>query len=197
MLFAAVLCLSLSILYIYLGKFRLQTIRKARIFLLMGLSMTLFATIFSSSLSIALGWLGAISFIRFRLILNDLEWLAFIFLSIAIGIACGTGKASMAILGFLLIASILLLREWIFPKPKHRISLSVSTQAANSIDWQMELQKWLPQFSLQHCKMDGVQMEWIWDFQQPDAQTLLGLQNWLMTSPGVIHYKLEIREDGN
>ena len=58
--------------------------------------------IVKSSLALSLGLIGALSIVRFRTPIKEPEELTYLFLVIAIGLACGANQYSIAIFGFLL-----------------------------------------------------------------------------------------------
>ena len=65
-------------------------------------------TTISGSFVIAVGLMGALSVIRFRNIIKDTRDIAFIFCSLVIGMACGSQRYSIAIIGTLAICLIIL-----------------------------------------------------------------------------------------
>ena len=70
---------------------------------------TMVMLIIGSNLALSLGMVGALSIIRFRTAVKDTKDSAYIFWAIAIGIACGAGIYSIAVLGSVVIAVILFL----------------------------------------------------------------------------------------
>jgi uncharacterized membrane protein YhiD involved in acid resistance len=75
--------------------------------LLVTVITTMVMMIIGSNLALSLGMVGALSIIRFRTAVKDAKDSAFIFWSIAVGIACGSGIYSIAFLGSIIIAIIL------------------------------------------------------------------------------------------
>ena len=66
-------------------------------------------------LALSLGLIGALSVIRFRTAVKDPKDMAFLFIAIAIGLACSTGDYAVAVVGTLVIdATILLLHFFRF-----------------------------------------------------------------------------------
>ena len=70
---------------------------------------TMVMMIIGSNLALSLGMVGALSIIRFRTAVKDAKDIAFIFWSVAIGLACGSGIYIIGIVGSLVIAVILFL----------------------------------------------------------------------------------------
>ena len=197
MVCAGILCFALSLLYVFLKNYRFKAIRAAGGFAFLGLTMTLLATIFSSSLAIALGMVGAISFIRFRMASQDIEWLGFLLLSVAIGIGCGTGKLGIATFGFVFIALALLLRHWIFPKKARFISLSLTTHLQEPTNWANELRDKTPFCQLEFCKMEAKTAHWKWRLQAIDLHEIQALQSWLSIHPAILSFAIQTEEDGS
>ncbi len=75
--------------------------------LLVTIITTMVMMIIGSNLALSLGMVGALSIIRFRTAVKDTKDSAFIFWTIAVGIACGSGIYMIAILGSIFIAGIL------------------------------------------------------------------------------------------
>lgn len=75
--------------------------------LLVTVITTMVMMIIGSNLALSLGMVGALSIIRFRTAVKDTKDSAFIFWAIAVGIACGSGIYTIAILGSIFIALIL------------------------------------------------------------------------------------------
>lgn len=75
--------------------------------LLITVITTMVMMIIGSNLALSLGMVGALSIIRFRTAVKDTKDSAYIFWAIAVGISCGSGIYSIAILGSIVIAIIL------------------------------------------------------------------------------------------
>ncbi|MFT5111111.1 MAG: putative membrane protein YhiD involved in acid resistance [Parasphingorhabdus sp.] len=67
--------------------------------------------VIGSSLARAFALVGALSIIRFRTVLKDTKDMAYVFSSLALGMAAGTGNYFLATVGFLFIASIALIMK--------------------------------------------------------------------------------------
>ena len=76
--------------------------------LLVTIITTMVMMIIGSNLALSLGMVGALSIIRFRTAVKDAKDSAFIFWAIAVGIACGSGIYTIAVLGSIIIALVLL-----------------------------------------------------------------------------------------
>ena len=69
----------------------------SRIFPLLTITTTIVIAVVKSSLALSLGLVGALSIVRFRTPIKEPEELTYLFLSIAIGLACGANQFSLAL----------------------------------------------------------------------------------------------------
>mgnify|MGYP006235849269 CR=1 FL=1 len=99
---AYVLSYLLSIVYIKHAKSFSNHQSLSRIFPLLSITVTIVIAVVKSSLALSLGLVGALSIVRFRTPIKEPEELTFLFLSIAIGLACGADQFLPAIIGFIL-----------------------------------------------------------------------------------------------
>ncbi len=68
--------------------------------------------VIGNNIAIAFGLIGALAVIRFRNILKDTRDTAFIFFTLIIGLATGTGRPELAILGAVAFSSVVLFLHW-------------------------------------------------------------------------------------
>jgi len=89
----------ISLHYLYRSKTRI--LRKDLAFALpaIGLTTLLVITVVKSSLALSLGLVGALSIVRFRTPIKEPEELAYIFLSIALGLSLGADQREAALIG--------------------------------------------------------------------------------------------------
>ena len=85
---AAILGVLLGKAYVRFGTALSNRSQFARNFLLLTVTTTLIIGIVKSSLALSLGLVGALSIVRFRAAIKEPEELAFLFLSIAVGLEC-------------------------------------------------------------------------------------------------------------
>lgn len=62
-----------------------------------------------SNVALSLGLVGALSVIRFRTVIKDTRDMAFLFLTIGIGLCCGSGAYGLAVAGTVFVCAILFL----------------------------------------------------------------------------------------
>ena len=93
------LCLVISLHYLHRSKTRI--LRKDLSYTLpaIGLTTLLVITVVKSSLALSLGLVGALSIVRFRTPIKEPEELAYIFLSIALGLCLGADQREAALVG--------------------------------------------------------------------------------------------------
>ena len=78
------------------------------LFLLIIPTMILIITIIKSSIALSLGLVGALSIVRFRTPIKEPEELAYIFIAIAIGLGLGANQVLPTIIGFSVVAIVLI-----------------------------------------------------------------------------------------
>ena len=108
---AAPLLLFLRLFYIRFGNAVSNRSRFASNFLPLGLTTMLIIAIVQSSIALSLGLVGALSIVRFRAAIKDPEELTYLFLTIAIGLACGANQPLLALLAFVIIIGLILLNN--------------------------------------------------------------------------------------
>jgi uncharacterized membrane protein YhiD involved in acid resistance len=74
--------------------------------------ISLVMTTISGSFIIAVGLMGALSLIRFRNIIKDTRDITFLFCAVVIGMACGSRRYAIAILGTIALCLVLLYLHW-------------------------------------------------------------------------------------
>lgn len=80
-------------------------------FVLIATTTMLVIAIVKSSLALSLGLVGALSIVRFRSAIKEPEELAYLFLSIALGLGFGADQRLITMTAFCLIASIIMLKK--------------------------------------------------------------------------------------
>lgn len=86
-------------------------------FELIALTTMVIITIVKSSLALSLGLVGALSIVRFRAAIKEPEELAYIFLTIAIGLGLGADQWQVTVLGFIFIAFVIWIKS-MFTQPR-------------------------------------------------------------------------------
>src|SRR3989338_8719641 len=110
LILAAILGYILSLIYTKYGKSISNRKRFAKNFVLLAVTTTLIITVVKSSLALSLGLVGALSIVRFRSAIKEPEELAFLFLTIAIGLGFGADQWKITYLAFIVILAILYFR---------------------------------------------------------------------------------------
>jgi len=97
-------------LYVKYGKSLSNRRHFANNIVLLGVTTTLVISIIKSSLALSLGLVGSLSIIRFRTAIKEPEELAFLFLTIAIGLGCGAYHWWLTTISFIIIGSLIIIR---------------------------------------------------------------------------------------
>ena len=85
-----------------------------RSFLVTLLGTAVVMTVIQWNIALSLGMFGAVSVIRFRTAVQDPRDLTFLFLSIAVGLACSITDFRIAVLGTLVVSGVLVAAELLF-----------------------------------------------------------------------------------
>ena len=100
----------------------------AQVFPFILLTTVLIITIVKSSLALSLGLVGALSIVRFRTPIKEPEELAYLFISIAIGLGLGANQALPTVVAGVSILAALAMLNWV----KHE---NINKKLYLSIDW--------------------------------------------------------------
>jgi len=105
-----VLAILLQFAYVRFGTSLSNRREFARIFPLITLAVIVVITVVKSSLALSLGLIGALSIVRFRTPVKEPEELAYLFITIAIGIGLGADQIAFTVMsaGFILLTLALL-----------------------------------------------------------------------------------------
>lgn len=96
-------------------------------FFLVAFTTMLIISIVKSSLALSLGLVGALSIVRFRSAIKEPEELAYLFLTISIGLGLGANQRLVTIVGALILLAIVWVRHLSAPKrSKQNLYLTVS-----------------------------------------------------------------------
>lgn len=96
-------------------------------FVLLTTTTTLIIFVVKSSLALSLGLIGALSIVRFRTPIKEPEELAFLFISIGMGLGFGANQIMTTTISFLIIALLIIGRSFIAKKDENQsINLAIS-----------------------------------------------------------------------
>ena len=128
---AAILCAILGWFYVNYGTTFANRRSLAKIFVLVGVTTTLVISVVKASLALSLGLVGALSIVRFRAAIKEPEELAFLFLTIAIGLGFGADQGRVTVVAYVLIlGSFLVYRFYSTAKhPQKNFFLTVTVAA--------------------------------------------------------------------
>ncbi len=125
----AVIAAALGRLYAVCGQSQSNRKRFSGNFMLLATTTMIIISVVKSSLALSLGLVGALSIVRFRSAIKDPEELAYLFLTIAIGLGMGAGQWLITLIGFLVVAGIMLLRYYLRrTEDDQNLLLTISSQ---------------------------------------------------------------------
>ena len=112
LILAALLGFILSKIYIKYGSSLSNRKMFARNFILMTMTTMLVISVVKSSLALSLGLVGALSIVRFRAAIKEPEELAYLFITIAIGLGLGGDQRLITVAAFTIMVGIIWLRNF-------------------------------------------------------------------------------------
>tara|TARA_B100000686_G_C16714631_1_gene931262 strand:- start:496 stop:1242 length:747 start_codon:yes stop_codon:yes gene_type:complete len=134
LLLTATLAYSLGLLYIRYGRSLSNRRLFASNFVLLAATTMIVISVVKSSLALSLGLVGALSIVRFRAAIKEPEELSFLFICIAIGLGFGGDQRLATIVGFLVLAAIIIARGSFQTTPSgHNLFVTVSSNVTSNV----------------------------------------------------------------
>ena len=144
-LLAATCALVLKFFYIKFGQALSNRQRLAGNFVMIAITTALVIAIVKSSLALSLGLVGALSIVRFRTAVKEPEELAYLFLSIALGLGFGANQRLITLVSFGVILLIILFQNFFRTKISQAggvyLSLTIPKAKKTSLNEVIELIK--------------------------------------------------------
>jgi len=146
-LFTAVSCYLLRKYYIRFGTCLSNRMMFANTFLPLGLTTMLVISVVKSSLALSLGLVGALSIVRFRTAVKEPEELAYLFITISLGLGYGANQTLMTSLAF--VAILIAMYFWgRIPVDKQNENMFLNITASKSHTCSLEL---ITEILEKHC----------------------------------------------
>ena len=120
--FFALACgLAMSIFYRIIYRGANYSVTYVNSLVLLSLVASIVVVVIGNNVARAFGLVGALSIIRFRTVVRDTLDLVFIFISLAVGMACGVGMNGVAVVGTLAAGAVILALTFThFSAPRRR-----------------------------------------------------------------------------
>ena len=132
---ALILAYILEKIYIKFGNALSNRTMFASNFLVLAATTMLIISIVKSSLALSLGLVGALSIVRFRSAIKEPEELTYLFLTIAIGLGFGANQRLITIVGFIVVAVIIILKNYSKrSKDDYNVYVTVSGNTQANVD---------------------------------------------------------------
>ena len=112
LIIAAILAYLLGVVYSKYGSSISNRNTFANNFILIATTTMIIITIVKSSLALSLGLVGALSIVRFRSAIKEPEELAYLFLTICIGLGLGADQKKIILIGFVFVVGVIILRGY-------------------------------------------------------------------------------------
>ena len=135
LLLSAILSYLLGKLYVKYGTSLSNRVMFSRNFVLLATTTMLIITIVKSSLALSLGLVGALSIVRFRAAIKEPQELAYLFLTIAIGLGFGADQRIITVLAIAIISGIIIVGSNVRTNIKeNRMNLVVTANKAKGMN---------------------------------------------------------------
>ncbi len=159
-MFVALICgLIISLVYRFVYKGPSYSVTFVNSLVLLSMITAVVILVIGNNLARAFGLVGAMSIIRFRTAVRDVQDIIFIFFSLTVGMAAGVGLVEVAIIATLIICSvIILLVSTDFASPKKRQHLlQIAYAGSDSAEYQLAatLKKYCKKLKLVNLKNVG------------------------------------------
>ena len=135
LIITAVLAHVLSIVYVKFGNSLSNRHAFSRNFILLAMTIMVVITVVKSSLALSLGLVGALSIVRYRTAIKEPEELAYTFLTIAIGLGMGADQTAVTAISFLLIVTIIIIRQKLLAEKGEFVNLRISGKKNTDYDF--------------------------------------------------------------
>jgi uncharacterized membrane protein YhiD involved in acid resistance len=156
-----ILSFTLAFYYMWQARTLSNKSQLGRMLPLLALTTLLLIAVVKSSLALSLGLVGALSIIRFRTPIKEPEELAYIFLSIAIGVGLGADQRIATVVAFVVILIMMLVprlfgRPWTRRNTFMRVELSDTTDPQAAYEGMIdEISKHLLEVDLRRIDLNG------------------------------------------
>jgi hypothetical protein len=135
LILAAMLSFIMSKVYARYGHSLSNRSEFAKNFMLLSMTTMLIITIVKSSLALSLGLVGALSIVRFRAAIKEPEELAYLFLSIAVGLGLGADQRIITLIAFFIIMGTICLKRFSTKtEENHNLYLTVNSHNPQKVE---------------------------------------------------------------
>ena len=138
LLLASILSFILSRIYVRYADSLSNRNLFSRNFVLITMTTMLIISIVKSSLALSLGLVGALSIVRFRAAIKEPEELAYLFLTIGIGLGFGADQGLITTIAFIIITTIIIIRKKFIHKPENNQNLHLTVYSHNPVKISLE-----------------------------------------------------------
>ena len=137
LILAALLSFILGRIYVKYGNSMSNRRLFSKNFMLITMTTMLIITIVKSSLALSLGLVGALSIVRFRAAIKEPEELAYLFLTIGVGLGLGADQRLITVVAFGIIAGVIVLKNY-FKKNEDDKNLFLTVTSHNPVKIELE-----------------------------------------------------------
>ncbi len=155
------------------------------------LGMMFYSSVIAASASMALAAVGALSIIRYRAIVNQVEVLIFIFMALGIGIAAGTGQIAVAVVSAFCFMILLAIQKIISSQSfgKHLLTLKTTGEKSGAV--LDAIRNSVPGFIVREVIAEPGQESWMIDIVAKKEENLIRLKTLLLRADHNISFTVE------
>lgn len=161
-------------------------------FMLLALSTMLIIYIVKSSIALSLGLVGALSIVRFRAAIKEPEELIYLFFVIGIGLGMGANQTIITLLAFLLIISLLMIRNLLTKKSSIRspenMFVNISSKTLNVEEINAVLSQHFKMIELKRMDHHNGQLDLSYIIDAEDVDAIVKAKDDLVTKSPEINF---------
>jgi uncharacterized membrane protein YhiD involved in acid resistance len=157
-------------------------------FMLLALSTMLIIYIVKSSIALSLGLVGALSIVRFRAAIKEPEELIYLFFVIGIGLGMGANQTIITLLAFLLIISLLMIRNLLVKKSNIRSPENISTKTLKVEEINAVLSQHFKMIELKRMDHHNGQLDLSYIIDAEDVDAIVKAKDDLVTKSPEINF---------
>ena len=169
---SGILGILMTLFYLNFRTERFNSLQYAKILLPLLLIMTLTTAVVSSSVSLALGLLGSLSIIRFRMQPPGIEQIIYVLLAVGAGVAMGRGQCEVAFIAVGSIGVVVWLSQWWMARKPDRLRISIRIQNGQGTSLGATLKASFPDLQFRQYVLEAGQEELVYRYRARDLQQL-------------------------
>lgn len=187
----AVIGIAMTAFFMYYAKEEAGKRKFSRNLLPVLLGMMFFASIVSQSATMALAGVGALSIIRYRAVVHNVESLMFVFMAIGVGLAAGTGRLLAGVIAAIVIMAFLAIQKWVAERYVQNMRLIIKMPRESADSTLASFRTVAPSFRVREYIVENEHEEWMIDLPLRSEEEIVKLQEEIRKVDDRITFSLE------